>query len=357
MKLSIQVIVGLIVGLLFFASVIAVYFALNRQYTVPLLLVAVINVEAVIFLVFLITRGVISPLKQIDAIVKKVGEGDFTARVKLVATKEVTEFANSVNEMIEKLQVAQAHEKEVEKLKTEFVSLAAHQLRTPLATIKWTLKAFLDGDMGIISSEQKEYLDKIYSSNEKLIGLINDLLNVTRIEEGRYLYQPAYAQLKDIIQLMLKGYEDELAHKNIQLQFDAPLEGLPEVLVDEEKIRLVIQNLVDNALRYTPGGGKVTVSMKRDTENMENMEVRVQDTGIGIPIESQHRVFEKFFRADNAKKIETQGSGLGLYLAKNIVEAHGGTIRFESQENKGTTFIFTIPIKPTEEVKQHTTLS
>ncbi len=121
----------------------------------------------------------------------------------------------------------------------------------------------------------------------------------------------------------------------------APQETYPKVVGDEEKIRIVIQNFIENSLRYTPQGGKVTVSLKHDTKDIE---VAVHDTGIGIPETQQAHIFERFFRADNAKKINEEGTGLGLYLAKNIIEAHRGKIWFESQENKGTTFAFSLPL-------------
>jgi len=341
MHFSIQAIVGIVILLLFFASAISLYFALGNLYTAPLVLVALINVEAVVFLVFLITRGVIGPLNSIRTVVKKVGEGDFIVRIKISSTKEMTELGESVNDMIAKLQDARAHEREVERLKTEFVSLAAHQLRTPLSSIKWTLQAFLEGDLGSLTNEQKEFISRTYASNEKMISLINDLLNLTRIEEGRYLYKPSLVQLEDVVESIVKWYQEEAKRRGIALIYKCVGKDFPKVLADEEKIRLAAQNLIDNALRYTREGGKVTVFLKHDTENIE---ISVQDTGIGVPDEQKQRIFERFFRAENARKVDTQGSGLGLYLAKNIVEAHGGKIWFESQENKGATFTFSIPI-------------
>ncbi len=341
MHFSIQVIVGTVILLLFLASAISLYFALGNLYTIPLVLIALINTEAVMFLIFLITRGIIRPLNSIRAVVKRVGEGDFIVRIKISSTKEMTELGQSLNEMIAKLQDARAHEKEVERLKTEFVSLAAHQLRTPLSSIKWTLQAFLEGDLGFLTDEQKEFISRTYTSNEKMISLINDLLNLTRIEEGRYLYRPLPVQLKDVVESIVEWYKEEAKRRGITFVLEYAGKDFPKVLVDEEKIRLALQNLIDNALRYTREGGRVTVFLKRDTENIE---ISVQDTGIGVPDDQKQRIFERFFRAENARKVDTQGLGLGLYLAKNIVEAHGGKIWFESEENKGATFTFSIPI-------------
>lgn len=235
-------------------------------------------------------------------------------------------------------------EKQIEQMKTEFVSLAAHQLRTPLSAIKWTLKMMLDKDLGPITNDQENFLGKMYESNERMISLINDLLDITRIEEGRYLYQPDFERIEDIIKSVVDSYKEEAKRKNISLALSISSQSLPRVLVDGEKIRLVFQNLVENALHYTPKNGAITVTVTLDKKNNE-IETIVQDTGMGIPEEYQNRIFEKFFRADAATKVNTEGSGLGLYLVKNIVEAHGGRVWFDSKIHKGTAFHVTLPVK------------
>jgi PAS domain S-box-containing protein len=231
-------------------------------------------------------------------------------------------------------------EKEIERMKTEFVSISAHQLRTPLSAIKWTLKMFLDGDLGKITKEQGEFLEKIYQSNERMINLINDLLNVTRIEEGRYLYNPVLADIVQICQSVIDSYKEEMEKKNLKFIFEKPKE-LPKVRVDVEKISLAIQNLLENAIRYNREGGEIEITLE---EKEGKIKFSIKDTGIGIPKNQQHRVFIKFFRAPNALRMETEGSGLGLFITKNIIEAHGGKIWFESEEGKGTTFYFTLPV-------------
>ena len=233
-------------------------------------------------------------------------------------------------------------EKMVERMKTEFVSLAAHQLRTPLSAIKWTLRMLLDGDLGEITAEQRDFIEKTYSSNERMIALINDLLDVTRIEEGRYLYKPILTDFEPICQFVINSYQDEIKRKKLKLEFKKPEKKLPQVKVDVEKIRLVIQNLLDNAVRYTPAGGEIIISL---AQAKKAIEFSIKDTGIGIPKDQQERVFSKFFRGTNVIRMETEGSGLGLYITKNIIEAHGGKIWFESGAGKGTTFYFSLPTK------------
>lgn len=233
-------------------------------------------------------------------------------------------------------------EKRIERMKTEFVSLAAHQLKGPLSGIKWTLRMFLDDELGKVTPKQKNFLEKTYQANERMIALINDLLNVARIEEGRYVYKPVPTDLESMIQSRIDFLQEEIKRKKLKFEFKKPVTKLPQVAIDAEKIDLVIQNLLENAIRYTPTGKEVTVSLKG---GIKEIEVTVADTGIGIPQYQQKRVFTKFFRGANAMRMATEGTGLGLFITKNIIEAHKGKIWFESEKNKGTTFHFTLPVK------------
>jgi len=234
-------------------------------------------------------------------------------------------------------------EKEIERIKSEFVSLTAHQLRTPLSAIKWTLKMILDGDLGKINKDQKDYLQKTYVSNERMIHLINDLLNVSRIEEGKYLYRPTFVQLDELTQSVISSYKGELERKNIELIFEKSEKSLPKVKIDVEKINLVITNFLDNAVKYTPAKGKVKICLNLINKNKE-IEFSIKDSGIGIPDRDKKRLFTKFFRSENAVRMETDGSGLGLFITKNIIEAHGGRVWFESNDGKGSTFYFSLPV-------------
>jgi len=235
-----------------------------------------------------------------------------------------------------------SREKIIERMKTEFVSIAAHQLRTPLSAIKWTLKMMLDGDLGEITTEQREFLNKTYRSNERMITLINDLLNVTRIEEGRYLHSPTLNDIVPVLQFVINLYTEEARKRQIKLELKKTKKKVPRLLLDVEKLKLAFQNLIDNALKYTSAKGKVIISVDCDDKEVV---VSVKDSGVGIPREQQERIFSKFFRGTNVIKMETDGSGLGLFITKNVIESHGGRVWFESEVGKGTTFYFAIPIK------------
>jgi PAS domain S-box-containing protein len=239
-----------------------------------------------------------------------------------------------------------SREKMIERMKTEFVSISAHQLRTPLSAIKWTLKMLLDGDLGQINKDQREFIGKTYESNEKMINLINDLLNVTRIEEGRYLYSPVPADLCKIIKSMVNNYSDEASKKDITLTLIPTEHKPPKISLDVEKIQLAFQNLIENAIRYTHANGKVTVSVNYDKKKIV---VCVKDSGIGVPKDQKNRIFTKFFRGANVIKMETEGSGLGLFITKNVIESHGGRVWFESKEGQGSSFCFSIPVSRKKE--------
>ena len=230
-------------------------------------------------------------------------------------------------------------EKLIEKMKTEFVSVAAHQLRTPLSAIKWTIRMILDGDVGEINEEQRELLEQTYISNERMIRLINDLLDVSRIEEGRLLYDQEDTRIEDVLDSVIEASQEMLRNKNMVLEVNK--KETPKVKIDKEKIGVVIQNLLENAIKYTEQGGKIKITLDNDEKNVI---FKIEDSGVGIPKSQQDRIFTKFFRAENVTRMETDGTGLGLYTTKNIVQAHKGQIWFESEENKGTTFYFTIPI-------------
>jgi two-component system sensor histidine kinase VicK len=233
-------------------------------------------------------------------------------------------------------------EKIIEKAKSEFVSLAAHQLRTPLSALKWILKTFLSDELGRMNKEQKEFLLDAYNSNERMIVLVNDLLNAARIEEGRLLYKLELTDPGVLIKSVIDSYQDLIREKNIKIEFKNLIKKPLKTLIDADKIKIVIDNIFENAIKYSGPGGKIMISLKSDRKEIETS---VEDSGLGIPEIQQKRVFSKFFRGANVLRKETDGTGLGLFIAKNIIEAHNGRIWFKSVEGEGTTFYFTLPIR------------
>lgn len=231
--------------------------------------------------------------------------------------------------------------RELDSIKSEFVSVAAHQLRTPLTGIKWTLNALLNEEVGTLDEKQKKFILDGLASTYKLIELINDLLDTARLEDGKFGFSFKVQALTPILEQAVKNYEVIAKEKGIQFTLKLPEAELPMLRLDTEKIGIVIDNLVDNAIKYTIPGGKVIVQVSIDKKYVV---IKVEDTGIGIPKAQFHRMFTKFFRAVNAQLAETSGTGLGLYVSYNIVKRHRGTLSFESREGKGSTFTLSLPL-------------
>jgi len=241
------------------------------------------------------------------------------------------------------LELTRANEKlhELDQSKSNFISVTAHQLRTPLSGMKWTIDMVLSGTLGPLSIEQKSFLMKCYESNERMIILINDMLGADRIDSDKLKYRFVPTQIFDLLDNVLFEMISSVTKKKLQMSFVNKDRNLPQVHVDTEKMRAVLQNLLENAIKYTPVGGKIGI----DFQVVDGfVQISIQDSGIGIPEEDKKNIFKRFFRAKNAIKMETDGSGLGLFIAKGIIEKHGGKIWFESKVGEGTIFHFTIPI-------------
>jgi PAS domain S-box-containing protein len=232
-------------------------------------------------------------------------------------------------------------EKMIDRLKSEFISVAAHQLRTPLSAIKWIIGMILHGDAGQLNLEQQELLGKGYISNERIIRLVNDLLHVSHIEEGKFGFDFKKTDFQEVLDVALANVE-ALAVKNHQQLVVNKSENLPKIYLDKDRLVMVMQNLLSNAINYSPPNSKVEINIQADKANLE---VKVIDHGVGIPEKDQPKLFSKFFRAANVVKMETEGSGLGLFIVKNIIIKHNGQISLKSQEGKGTEITFSLPIK------------
>ncbi|MBI4128968.1 MAG: PAS domain-containing protein [Parcubacteria group bacterium] len=228
------------------------------------------------------------------------------------------------------------------RTKSEFISIAAHQLRTPLSAIKWTMESVLSGEMGSLSDEQKKFLFRAAESNERMIHLVNDLLDVARIEEGRFGYRMRVQSIEPLVRDIMEAAQLAAHAKHVTLSADIPARALSPLAYDGDRLRLAFQNFLDNALSYTPEGGTVMV---RVHEASGMIIVSFEDTGIGIPRHQIPRLFTKFFRAENAVKVKTDGTGLGLYLARNIIQRHAGEIDVSSEPGRGSVFTVRLPIK------------
>lgn len=229
-------------------------------------------------------------------------------------------------------------EREVSQMKSDFVSFVTHQLRTPLAGIKWMLE--LAAQSSDLPEEPRSYVEDARGAAERLVGLVNDLLDVSRLERGKLTVTPQRTDVRELTRSVLDELSVLVRDKGHRLSV-GEVEAVPPVMVDPQLLRQVIVNLVSNAIKYTPAGGDIAVRMSRQDRQVL---WAIQDSGIGISKQAQERLFEKFYRAENVVTIETEGTGLGLYLVRLIMEQLGGRVWCESEEAEGSTFLFTLPI-------------
>lgn len=230
-------------------------------------------------------------------------------------------------------------QQEFEESKDEFVSLVSHQLRTPLTSMRLFVEMLLDNKIGELNSKQHEYLRMIEISTGRMVDLVSDFLNASRLELGTMEIKPRPSHIEDIVVSIIEGLKPLADQQRVTIMFDKP--ELPEVPVEPNLYSQIVNNLLSNALHYTPEGGTITVHMEK---NANGFQLNIADTGIGIPAEARHELFKRFYRADNAKHVLGEGSGLGLYLVKHIVDTSGGRIWYESTEGVGTHFHVIIPL-------------
>ena len=230
---------------------------------------------------------------------------------------------------------------ETNRMKSEFVSIVSHQLRSPLSNLKWVIEILMSGKVCPVAEEQIEYIQILRENSKRMDELVSDLLTVSRIEQNRLPLQEEKTSLKELVEKIIKETEILAKASNVEIEFSFDDE-MPEIVFDPSQVKLAIANLVENAVRYAKTKGLVKVRLKKQKNNLC---LEVEDNGVGIPEKDQKYIFQKFFRSENAKKHQTEGSGLGLYIAKSIIEKSGGKMGFYSKENKGSTFWLTLPIK------------
>lgn len=234
--------------------------------------------------------------------------------------------------------------RELERSKDNFLSLAAHQLGTPLGAVRWYTQMLLSGDMGKINGKVKEAMKEIEENNQRMVNLVNKLLDVSRIDQKSVKETPQTVQLEKLIAEVINNLKTHAFIKKVAVDFTAPKTPLTPIVVDPDLLREVITNLIANAIKYNKPQGSVTINLE---ERADSLHVTIKDTGIGIPLADQDKICSKFFRAENARNKVTDGTGLGLFVAKSYLESWGGAIDFQSKENVGTTFFVTLPKKPT----------
>lgn len=259
-------------------------------------------------------------------------------------TDNIDDLKKEIERLKAELQNANERMRSFDKTKNEFINMAAHELRAPLTAIKGFLSMVLSGDAGEITPKAKEFLQDSAVSAERMIRLVNNMLNVSRIEEGRLTYEPEVCLMRDIVHDVQSEFTVEARRKNLELEVIMNDDLSDSVCIDADKIHEVIVNFVSNAIKYTTEG-RVRIILSNPDDR--TIRVSIEDTGIGISPEEQKKLFQKFYRVES-KVGKTIGTGLGLYISKLIVESFNGNIGMASEPNRGSTFWFELPLYKTE---------
>jgi signal transduction histidine kinase len=278
----------------------------------------------------IISRNIVAPVRLMTNASGRIAEGHYDERVALQGSDELSQLARSFNQMAEQLE-------QVESMRRQLIGDVAHELRTPLTAIKGSAEALMDG---VLPASDETYL-QIHAEAERLSHLVDDLQELSRVESHTTQLDIHPADSTALIQTVTKRLQHQFDEKRVKLTLSLPHDPII-ILADEDRVIQVLTNLIGNALQYTPENGNVTVSIERDKNESR---ISVHDTGFGIPAEHLKHIFDRFYRVDKSRSRMHGGSGIGLTIAKHLVEAHGGKIWAESEgENKGSAFIFTLPL-------------
>lgn len=249
-----------------------------------------------------------------------------------------------ISQATEELRESNEKLRALDETKDEFISMASHQLRTPLTSVKGYISMVLDGDAGEITSSQRKLLAEAFASSERMVHLIGDILNVSRLQTGKFIIDAKPTDLAQLVAEEVESIQSLVSSHNMKLTYTRP-KNIPVLMLDEEKLRQVIMNFIDNAVYYSRPKATIVVKLYRSGSDVK---FEVHDQGIGVPKSAQKMLFTKFFRAENARTQRPDGTGIGLFLAKKVITTQGGVIIFESTEGKGSVFGFSFPIRAVE---------
>ena len=281
-----------------------------------------------------------APVEALYRATVEFAKGNLTYRTKIKANDEIGDLAKNFDEMAGTIAGSIEKIKEEERMKSEFVTITAHQLRTPLTGLKWSLDLISSGGTGTLSTDQKQVVDKASTATNHMVDLVNNLLNITQIEEGGFPVTLKKQSIVPVFTNIKDTFQSASDQNGVTLKMD-DIPALPPLDIDSEKVEMALENIIDNSIKYSRPGGVVEVKV---VPNERGILISIQDSGIGISPSEAERIFTKFFRSDRALHHHTDGTGIGLYVAKNIIEQHKGKVWFESKVDQGTTFYVSLPL-------------
>jgi len=303
--------------------------------------VFVFGVAIAIILFLILEIEVARPLHALQKAMKSFSAGGVHEPLPkmFMAPTEISALKKVFGEFADKVEIAHEKDADISRVKSDFISTAAHQLRTPLTGIRWALEAL---EKEPLSAEQLALVKNATDKSHDLVAIVGTLLDISSIESGKYKYSFESSNLDELVGQVVHDFEALAQKSSVTLFYAKSATPIPAVKIDKDRIKWVLNNLVENAIRYTPAQGAVQLNIE---VNLGQVQVKVKDTGIGIRPEDRGNIFERFYRAGNAIAKENQGNGLGLYIAHTIATDHGGDLDFiANTESTGTTFILSLPI-------------
>lgn len=297
------------------------------------------------FVIFYFSRKLSNPIHELHKATEEIEKGNFKSRTDIKSGDELEQLGNSFNRMAEQLEITDEERKQLDKSKTEFLSITSHELRSPMTPMKAQLQMLLGDYFGRLNKKQKESVDIVLRNTDRLDRIIQDFLEISRIEAARLKFNFIRASLSEYIKRVIEEMKGFMPEKKIKIE--ARLSQLPAIEVDPDRVMQVLRNLLNNAIKFSKENGKIIVT----AELRKNMiQFSVKDDGMGIAPENRARIFEPFFQAGGMYQREFGGTGLGLAICKGIIESQSGRIWFESEFGKGAAFYFTVPLKPVREI-------
>jgi signal transduction histidine kinase len=328
-----------------------------RILSTVVLIVLLSLVSMTALLVFSLST-VLRPIRELRAASSRVEREDYGVHVHYRSPDELGELANTFNRMSGAIAERTSSLRQALREQQDFLEHTTRELRTPLNIFRWTLEMMRFGDTGRLNREQLELIEQLNQTNERLIGMVQKLQDAIRIDQRRLTLKIEDAAVEDVIDEVAGALSVASRTKNQALHWNRPKTPMPRAYVDREYLRKVLSNLVGNAVKYTPANGHIEIDVEEAGEASPGgkkgrfLRITVEDNGMGIPKDDLGRVFTRFFRAKNVTGGEIEGTGLGLYIAKQIVELHGGKIWIESREGVGTTVAFTVPTEKPQAIRQ-----